>query len=69
MAEIIELPADLARFELPAAVEQRLQHLLERQDAGESLTPDELGEAEGLAELAKFLSLLRLRATPSQRTA
>lgn len=67
MAEIIELPADLARFELPPAVKRRLQHLIDRQDAGGVLTPEERAEVEGLVELAEFLSLLRLRATPSPR--
>ena len=67
VAEIIELPADLVRFELPPAVQRRLQHLLDRQDGGGILTPEERAEAEGLVELAEFLSLLRLRATPSPR--
>lgn len=69
MAESIELPADLARFELPAAVQRRLQQLLDRQDAGDALSSDERAEAEGLVELAEFLSLLRLRATPAPRRA
>jgi hypothetical protein len=36
--------------------------LLDRQDAGELLTQDEQQEAEGLVELAEFLSLLHLQA-------
>lgn len=48
---------ELARFELPAAVQERLEALLDRQDRGEPLS-----EAEGLVEMAEFLSLLRLRA-------
>lgn len=55
-------PATSARFHLPEAVHARLQHLLDRQDAGTPLTADERSEAEGLVELAEFLSLLRLRA-------
>jgi hypothetical protein len=62
---IIELPDEVARFELPPAVHGRLQHLLDRQDAGNALSPDERAEAEGLVELAEFLSLLRLHSTPA----
>lgn len=53
---------DIARFELPSAVHQRLQELLDRQDSGQALTNPERREAEGLVELAEFLSLLRLKA-------
>jgi hypothetical protein len=38
MAHTIEIPVDLARFELPAAVKVRLPALLDRQDAGQPLT-------------------------------
>ena len=58
----IEVPDDLARFRLPQGVQHRLQELLERQDSGFALTPEETCEAEGLADLAELLSLLRLRA-------
>ena len=58
----VDLPADLARLRLPEAVAARLQDLLDRQDAGHSLTAQEREEAEGLVDLAEFLSLLRLRA-------
>lgn len=58
----IELPADLARFRLPEAVATRLQSLLDRQDSGQALTLPERDEAEGLVDLAEFLTLLRLRA-------
>jgi hypothetical protein len=53
---------ELARFELPAAVQERLEALLDRQDRGEPLCEAERREAEGLVEMAEFLSLLRLRA-------
>ncbi|RUS99235.1 hypothetical protein DSM106972_079370 [Dulcicalothrix desertica PCC 7102] len=46
---------------LPSAVQNRLQFLLDRQDAGELLSDEERQEAEGLVELSDFLSLLRLR--------
>jgi hypothetical protein len=58
----VDLPADLARLRLPEAVAARLQSLLDRQDAGEVLTAQERGEAEGLVHLAELLTLLRLRA-------
>jgi hypothetical protein len=61
----VDLPADLARFHLPAAVAARLQDLLDRQDSGQPLTAQEREEAEGLVDLADFLALLRLR---SERT-
>ena len=62
----VDLPGDLNRFRLPAAVGARLQELLDRQDAGQQLTEQERAEAEGLVNLAEFLTLLRLR---SERTA
>ena len=58
----VDLPADLARFQLPQAVAARLQSLLDRQDSGEPLSAAERDEAEGLVNLAEFLTLLRLRA-------
>jgi hypothetical protein len=58
----VDLPADLAWFRLPEAVAARLQSLLDRQDSGQPLTAQEREEAEGLVDLAEFLSLLRLRA-------
>ena len=57
----IEMPDDLARFRLPEGVQKRLNTLLDKQDAGQSLTDSERLEAEGLANLADLLSLLRLR--------
>lgn len=61
MESTIEIPLELAQFELPEAVRARLHWLLDRQDAGDPLTPAERREAEGLVELAEFLSLLHLR--------
>lgn len=58
----VDLPADLARLRLPAAVASRLQSLLDRQDGGHALSADERAEAEGLVDLADLLTLLRLRA-------
>ena len=59
----IEMPAALELFKLPSGVNQRLQELLDCQDQGDTLTDNERREAEGLVELAEFLSLLRLRST------
>ncbi|MBE9199921.1 MULTISPECIES: hypothetical protein [unclassified Nodularia (in: cyanobacteria)] len=61
MPKVIEIPIDLTHFELPQAVQERLQSLLDRQEAGKVLTQAERREAEGLVELAEFLSLLHLR--------
>jgi hypothetical protein len=64
----MELPSDLAGFRLPEGVHRRLQDLLDRQDQGGDLTPAEREEAEGLVDLAEFLSLLRMRAQRLTRT-
>ena len=64
MPEVIEVPIELTRFQLPQAVQLRLQELLDRQDEGSTeLSQSERAEAEGLVELSEFLSLLRLRST------
>ena len=55
----IEIPEEVAQFELPDAVQDRLQNLLDKQDAGEELTVAERDEAAGLVDLAEFLSLLK----------
>jgi hypothetical protein len=64
----IEVPQDLARLHLPEGVDRRLQALLDKQDGGTPLTPDEQVEAEGLVELAELLTLLRLRVSQSTST-
>jgi hypothetical protein len=63
MPEVIEIPIELTQFQLPEAVQVRLQFLLNRQDEGNVLSQAERHEAEGLVELAEFLSLLHLRST------
>jgi hypothetical protein len=65
----IEIPDDLARFRLPAGVQERLHVLLDKQDSGQFLTDAEQREAEGLVHLADLLSLLRLRAERSSNIA
>jgi hypothetical protein len=59
----IEVPADLARLQLPEGVDRRLQALLDKQDGGTPLSPDEQAEAAGLVEIADLLTLLRLRSS------
>ena len=53
------IPAGLSGFKLPRGVQRRLTSLLDRQDAGQALSAEERREAEGLVELAEFLSLLK----------
>ena len=64
----IEVPEEVAQFELPDAVQDRLQHLLDKQDAGEELTTAEREEATVLVDLAEFLSYLRLNARRAQQS-
>jgi hypothetical protein len=55
------IDSELVHFQLPDALQQRLQYLLDRQDEGYPLTEAERAEAEGLVKLSEFLSLLHLR--------
>ncbi len=63
----LQIPDELSKFHLPAAVQARLQELLDRQDCGIALSPAERREAKGLVTLAELLSLLRLRAEKTRR--
>ncbi len=65
----LPVPAGLASFKLPSGVQRRLAKLLDQQDSGKALSASERREAEGLVELAEFLSLLKLRARRSSRSA
>lgn len=65
----LPMPAGLADFKLPAAVQKRLTALLDQQDSGKPLSAGERREAEGLVEVAEFLSLLKLRAHRPRRKA
>lgn len=67
----LEMPAvsDIGKLKLPAGVQVRLQELLGRQDKGIKLTPRERREAEGLVEMAEWISLLKLRARRLNRSA
>jgi hypothetical protein len=65
----LPVSGDLARFKLPAGLQRRLRELLDAQDSGATLSVAERREAEGLVEMAEFLSLLKLRASrPAKRT-
>ena len=61
MPEVIEIPVELTQYQLPQAVQARLQYFLDCQEQGGTLSQAERQEAEGLVELAEFLSLLHLR--------
>ncbi len=52
---------------MPAALDARLQELLDRQDDGAKLTRAERREAEALMELNDMLSLMKLRAQRASR--
>jgi hypothetical protein len=62
---MIEVPQELTDFRLPPGVHARLQYLLDKQDSGSPLTPEERAEAEGLVDLSEFLSLLRMQSAQS----
>ena len=63
----LTIESELAQFDLPPAVQSRLQELLDRQDQGQELSENECQEAEGLVKLAEFLSLLCLRSERSSK--
>ena len=69
MLDMIQIPTELACFELPQAVQERLQLLLDQQDSGVVLSTAEHLEAESLVEIAEFLSLLKLRAQQMPQSA
>jgi len=63
----LDLPRDWKRFRLPAALQDRLQELLDRQDRDGKLSRRERRQAEALVELTVMLVLLKLRARPVKR--
>jgi hypothetical protein len=67
MPEVVEIPIELTKFQLPEAVHERLQFLLDCQDSGHTLSQNETKEAQGLIDLAEFLSLLFLRSQRVQK--
>lgn len=65
----LPVPTGLSAFKLPAGVQKRLTALLDKQDSGTPLSASERREAEGLVEMAEFLSLLKLRSRRSRKAA
>ena len=62
----LELPEDWQALQLPEALHERLQDLLDRQDEQGSLSSQERREAEGLVQFVAMLALVRLRADAAQ---
>jgi hypothetical protein len=62
----LELPEDWQAFRLPEALQERLQNLLDLQDAQGGLSSQERREAEALVQLLDMLALMRLRADAAQ---
>ena len=63
----LELPEDWQALQLPEALHERLQDLLDRQDEQGSLSSQERREAEALVQLVDMLALMRLRADAGQK--
>ena len=63
----VPMPARLARLRFPKALDDRLHQLLDEQGRTGKLTPAEKKEAEGLAEMASMLSILKLGAQVKAR--
>ncbi len=62
----LELPEDWQALQLPEALHERLQDLLDRQDEQGGLSSQERREAEALVQLVDMLALMRLRADAAQ---
>ena len=58
----VPMPAKLARLRFPKALDDRLHFLLDEQGRRGRLSAAEKKEAEGLAQLATTLSILKLGA-------
>ena len=56
------MPADLAKLRFPKALNDRLHFLLDEQGRKGRLSAAEKKEAEGLAQMASVLSILKLGA-------
>jgi len=65
----LDLPKDWRSFQLPPALHDRLQELLDRQDREGKLSRRERREAIALTELVDMLSLMRLRSELAARRA
>ena len=58
----VPMPANLAKLRFPKALDERLHFLLDEQGRKGKLTAAQRKEAEGLAQLASTLSILKLGA-------
>lgn len=67
MIEVVEMPVELTQFQMPQALQNYLQLLLDCQDERHDISIAEYQEAQGLVELAEFLSLLRLQSTRTMK--
>ena len=63
----LELPEDWQMLRLPEALQERLQTLLDLQDAQGSLSSRERREAEALVQLVDMLALMWLRVDAAQK--
>jgi hypothetical protein len=63
----LKLPEDWQALQLPEALHERLQDLLDRQDEQGGLSSQERREAEALVQLVDMLALMRLKAEAAQR--
>lgn len=64
----LDIPSDWRKLKLPAALDNRLQALLDKQDDEGKLTRSERSEAKAIAELSDMLSLLKLRVQKAKRS-
>ena len=63
----LKLPEDWQALQLPQALHERLQDLLDRQDEQGGLSSQERRQAEALVQLVDMLALMRLKAEAVQR--
>jgi hypothetical protein len=63
----VDLPKDWKYFSMPAALNDRLQDLLDKQDETGKLSRKERREAEALVELAEVFSLMKVRAACAKK--
>jgi hypothetical protein len=64
----VPMPVNLARLRFPKALDDRLHFLLDEQGRKGKLTASERKEAEGLAQMASMLSILKLGAQVKAKT-
>jgi hypothetical protein len=71
MSQIVQLtvpmPTNLAKLRFPKALDDRLHFLLDEQGRKGRLTAAQRKEAEGLAQMADTLSILKLGAQVKSR--